>query len=181
MKPKSTVISCIILLLILSSPRISWGLGPSDSLLATFYNQTLTSYFSDTTRHKDQSKYGSILMQTDLDTSKLVKTIGKFKLQFYRSTTSEYEVLQEPYENNQGRSIYVISHQSLGKDTIDINIGGWTLEKINKSEIELALWCGGTMGYLPAARFIYNSENESWTYFGFHKLIEARIKELSKH
>jgi hypothetical protein len=164
-----------LLTLIIFFPSISFGQKINDSLLASLYNKTLTYYFSETGILKGQSKFMYVLVKTDFDTSKLIKRVGANRFRFYSSKTTEQSVLDEPLMNNKGRNIYSIYHQAYKKDSIDMNIGGWTIESISKKSISLAAWCGGTLGYIPDARFIYSKTNNAWIFKSDKELMNTKI------
>jgi hypothetical protein len=161
-------------------PTISFGQTLSDSLLCTFYNKILTLYFPDTTIHKDQAKFGCILLQTDLDTSKLIKNSGTNKFKFFSSKTKTQSVLERPLRKNRERSIYRITQKIIGFDTIDIKIGGWTITHVDKHNLTLGAWCGGRMGDIPDARFIYNKTINSWTFISLQELFDEEVLRLRK-
>ena len=61
--------------------------------------------------------------------------------------------------------------QFISKDTIDINFsqvflkvqkGLYLKPKLHFKKAELFLSCGGTNGYQPDFRYVYNSNNQSW-------------------
>ena len=158
-------------------PSISFGQTVNDSLLSTFYNKTLISYFSDTAYTKNQSEFNNILIQTEFDTIQLIKYYNKNKLTYFNSKTNIRSIIEKPYKKNNGRNIYWISHKLLQKDTVDINISGWTIIKITKKTMGLGAWCGGTMGYIPEGRFIFNSETKTWTFFCRKEIINNLLRK----
>ncbi len=168
-----------LILLAIFFPAISIGQTISDSLLGTFYNKTLVLYFPDTTVHKDQVKFGCIILQSDLDTSKLIKHSGLNKFKFINSNTNKKSILDKPLEKNKDRNIYWIN-QNAGTDTIDINIGGWTIEQVDKHNFLLGAWCGGIMGYIPNARFVYNKIINSWTFISGQEIRDEEELKLKK-
>jgi hypothetical protein len=161
-------------------PTISFGQNLSDSLLATFYNKTLSYYFSDSTTYHDQKIFGCILLKTEFDSSKLTKFIGPNRLSYFNSNSSEHSVLDKPLKKNKGRNIYWINHKLIGIDTVDINIGGWTIEEASRKKLYLAAWCGGTMGYIPDGRFIYDKPSDKWTFTTSREIIDQHNKRYSK-
>ena len=153
-----------LIILSFAFPTISLGQNLSDSLFATFYNKTLTYYYSDTTTYEDQIKFGCILYQTDFDTTKLLRTVGRNTFKFFTSKTNKHSLLNKPLKNNIDRRIYWIKHQTFGQDTVDITIGAWTITHVDKKHLSINVWCGGTMGYLPNARFIFNKLTNAWLF-----------------
>ena len=167
----------IIILLSCVLPILSFGQIVNDSLLATFYNITLSSFFPDSITTKDQLRFGNILIKTDFETKYLITTIGQNNLKYFSDKTPEYSVLTKPHKKNKGRSIYWIKHQLIGSDTIDINIGGWTIEKFEHRHLYLEAWCGGDMGYIPDGRFIFDDKNNKWIFQSYLELRNNKLKE----
>lgn len=167
----------ILFLLLNALPIISFGQMVSDSLLATFYNKTLSSFFSDSITTNDQLRFGNVLIKTDFETNFLITTIGKNNLKYFNDNTPEYSILNKPHKKNKGRSIYWINHKMIGTDTIDISIGGWTVEKFEHRHLYLAAWCGGDMGYVPDGRFIFDKEKSIWRFQSYLELREIKLKE----
>jgi len=167
----------IIILLLNVLPILSFGQIVNDSLLATFYNKTLSSFFADSIATKDQLRFGNVLIKTEFDKNYLITTIGQNNLKYFNDDTPEYSVLSKPRKKNKGRSIYWIKHQIIGIDTIDINIGGWTVEKFKHRHLYLAAWCGGDMGYIPDGRFIFDQKNNRWIFQSYHEFRDIKLKE----
>ena len=168
----------LLILLLFILPAISFGQNLNDSLLVVFYNITLTDYFSDSFPHPDQKKFGCLLIKTDFQTTKLIKSRGPNKFKYVNDYTHQNKVLVWPYRRNIGRSLYWINHKIIGADTLDVNIGGWTIEKVSRKKINLAAWCGGTMGYIPDGRFIYDKYSDKWTFTTSIEIIEEKSSEL---
>jgi hypothetical protein len=165
----------IVFLIIL--PTISFGQNLNDSLLVTFYNKTLTYYFSDSIPHPDQKKFACLLVKTDFQTARLIKSIGPNKFKYVNDNTHQNKVLVWPYRRNNGRSLYWINHKLIGNDTLDVNIGGWTLEQVRRKKMNIAAWCGGTMGYIPTGRFIYNKVTGIWLFTTSSEIIAQKKEE----
>ena len=167
----------ITILLLIALPNISFGQIVNDSLLATFYNKTLSCYFPDSITKKDQLRFGNILVNTDFDSQYLIKTIGENKLKYFNDSTPIHAALKKPHKKNKGRSVYWITHKAIGTDTIDVNIGGWTVLKFKHRQLHLAAWCGGDMGYIPEGRFVFDREKRSWRFQSYRELREIRLNE----
>ena len=121
----------LITILIIILPTVSLGQDINDSLLTTFYNKTIALYFSDTS-FSNKTKLDRILLQTDFDTTGLIKYSGLNKFKYFDSKTNKHSVLDKPFKINNGRNIYWVNHKIIQQDTIDINIGGWTIESVTK-------------------------------------------------
>ncbi len=162
-------------ILIIILPTVSFGQDITDSLLTTFYNKTIVSYFSDTA-FSNNVKFDRILVQTDFDITGLIKYSGLNKFKYFTSKTNKHSVLAKPFKINKGRAIYWINHKFIQQDTIDINIGGWTIESVTKKRMHLGAWCGGTMGYIPDGRFIFDKEKKTWTFISGQEIINQKMR-----
>jgi hypothetical protein len=170
----------IVLELCFFATFIANGQQLTDSLLTTFYNKTLTLYFSDTTSRKEDMKYSCMLVETNFDITRLVKTVGTKRLRYYNNKTSVIPLLDRPLKKNIGRGIYWVSHDTIAQDTIEINMGGWTIGNVKKKSIALGIWCGGTMGHIAAGRFVYDRSNQNWTFISGHQILQAKMDEFNK-
>lgn len=169
----------LIAILIIILPTVSFGQDINDSLLTTFYNKTITLYFSDTSsNHK--IKFDNILLQTDFDTLGLIKNSGLHKFKYFDSKTNKHSVLDRPFKINNGRHIYWVDHKIIQQDTIDINIGGWTIESVTKKRMSMSAWCGGPMGYIPDARFIFDKEKKTWKFISGEEIINQTMNLWKK-
>ncbi len=167
-----------ILIFILSFPNISSGQVPNDSLLSAFYNETIKDFFlkSSERNRKKQDKFKWKLIQTNIDSTNLIKSHGKDKFKYYNKR-NVHKVLSRPYKRNIGRDIYKIRYKSFGEDTIDILIVTWTIEKISKKNISFHGGCGGDMGYIPEGRFVFNKVTKSWIFYSYEDIVEQKLKE----
>ena len=83
-----------------------------------------------------------------------------------------------------------IKINNISSDTIDINIGGPSINvkkvlKIRKGriitrEVNYLAGCGGTMGYIPTARFIFDKEKNKWTFKDYEDILEEKLAERKK-
>jgi hypothetical protein len=167
--------TCILKILFLILPIISFGQNLNDSILMSFYNKTLTYYFSDSITLPDQKKFGCLLVKIDIETSSLIKNRGPNKFLYFNDSTEKNKILSWPYRRNNGRSIYRINHKLIGRDTVDIIIGGWTIEEASRKKLFLGVWCGGTLGYIPEGRFIYNKASDKWIFTTSGEIMEQEI------
>ena len=89
-------------------------------------------------------------------------------------------MFDKPFKINNGRNIYWVNHKIIQQDTIDINIGGWTIESVTKKTMSLGAWCGGTMGYIPDGRFIFDKEKKTWTFVSGKEIINQKMSLWKK-
>lgn len=167
-----------VLFLLLTS-AISYGRDPADSLLATFYDKTISYYFSDS-NYTREKKFNQVLLRTDFDTTLLPEKIGSVRFRYFSSKTNERVVLAKPLKRNKGRSIYSVGHTIIHPDTIDININGETVEQASKRLLVLAVWCGGTMGYIPDGRFVFDKASKSWNFINGREIMHQKAEALRR-
>ena len=83
------------------------------------------------------------------------------------------ELFNEAYrKNNHSLTLYRIYPKTISKDTIDINIAPISMKarkgvffkpkKLHFKKVEINIPCGGTNGYQPDFRYVYNSEINTW-------------------
>lgn len=150
----------------------------NDSLLATFYNKVLLQSFSKINGDGKEIFSNEVIIKTDFDTSRWVKNVGSRKFVFLGVKDNEHAILKRPYKKNKGRSIYRIKDTIFGKDTIDINIGAWTIASVDKRRMSILAPCGGALGYIPTARFIFDNTNGTWTFVSEQEMIDSKLVEL---
>ena len=89
-------------------------------------------------------------------------------------------------------ALFWASNKCISVDTIDINIGGWTVKfkrglyikkiegkrKLFRGMYYWSAWCRGTMGYIPTGRFIYNTKSKEWIYIIEQDIIKEKIKRM---
>jgi hypothetical protein len=166
----------VLTLTLIFLPTFFFGQVVNDSLIAEFYNQTISIHFS---KAADISQKTEIrIIQTEFDTSRLIKNLKSIKFKFINQETDKLSALEKPYKGNIGREIYWINHKFISQDTVDVNIGGWTIMKASRKGLSIAAWCGGTMGYIPTARFIRNENG--WRKMSSDEIMEEKKKEWKK-
>ena len=146
-----------------------------------FFNLTFKDYFTtidSTTNHyyvlKDSLPDG---IKTDYD---------KFKIHFI-TYPQAFPLIRKKNIS----ALYKARCTVISKDTVDIVIWGWSvdfkrvlrIEKINgKKKIitknyNFAVWCRGTLGYIPQGRFVYASEAGSWNYITEKSIVKNKLED----
>jgi hypothetical protein len=128
-----------------------------------------------TVRKKDE-KFKYKLIRINIDSTNLIRSNGKDKFKYYNKR-SVRKVLSRPYKRNNGRDIYNISYKPFGADTIDILISTWTIVKMTKKTFKIHVGCGGTMGYIPEGRFVFNQTTKSWTFYSYDDIVDQKLRE----
>jgi len=133
----------------------------NDSLLATFCNVVLENTFREDGINCGLNNSKEFIIQTDLDTARLIKRIGYDRLTYYKVEESLRSLLTKPWESNNGKVIYWIRPLVYNQDSVDFDIINATLQKVTEKTI-LSPWCCG--GDLPrlVTRFVYNREAKIW-------------------
>jgi hypothetical protein len=168
----------LLAILLIFLPTFLIGQVVNDSLLGTFYNQTITIHFSKAADSSHKMEFDCRIIQTEFDTIRLIKNLKSIKFKFINEKADKLGALEKPYKKNVGKEIYWINHKLISQDTVDINIGGWTIMKASKRGLSISAWCGGTMGYIPTVRFIKN-ENV-WRRMSSDEIMEEKKKEWEK-
>lgn len=92
----------------------------------------------------------------------------------YKFLSSD-ELFDYAYKHGKTLKLYRVSHKQISKDTIDINFGDLAL-KVKKGiffknglhfrEAIYTIACGGTDGYTPDYRFVYDKQTKTWKIVG---------------
>ena len=85
------------------------------------------------------------------------------------------ELFDYAYKHGKSLKLYRVTHKQISKDTIDINFGDLAL-KVEKGiflknglhfrEANYSIACGGTNGYMPDYRFVYDKQTKTWRIIG---------------
>jgi len=85
------------------------------------------------------------------------------------------ELFDYAYKHGKTLKLYRVTHKQISKDTVDINFGDLAL-KVKKGiffknglhfrEANYSLACGGTNGYRPDFRFVYDNQTRTWKIIG---------------
>jgi hypothetical protein len=75
------------------------------------------------------------------------------------------------------------------KDTINVDIGGWSI-RVTKVKFKkgkpipihstFAASCGGTLGYIPTCRFVFDKITNSWTRYTWQQTANAIMKSRQR-
>jgi hypothetical protein len=139
-------------------------------------NQTLYSFFEDSIVIHEQGKFKDVLIEIDFDIYCLIKETKYLKFEYLSlNKEDEYKKYIKPLKNKQYRMIYFLRYTSLSIDTIDITISSSNIYKGGEKGYEVAILSGGTMGYIPQGRFIFDKKNGEWSFISERMILEDKI------
>jgi hypothetical protein len=85
------------------------------------------------------------------------------------------ELFDYAYKHGKSLKLYRVTHKQISKDTIDISFGDLALQVkkgiffkngLHFREANYSLACGGTNGYIPDFRFVYDNQTKTWEIIG---------------
>jgi hypothetical protein len=130
--------------------------------LDSMYLKTLKSQFD--LMLSSGHKYFRVDKNTERIKDKVNVDIFKF--------ISENDLINKSIKEKKTISVYFVVHKIISIDTVDINISDASLtakKTLWKRKANFAVSCGGTNGYVPTARFAYNSLTMTWDRIDFIK------------
>jgi hypothetical protein len=92
----------------------------------------------------------------------------------YKFLSSD-ELFDYAYKQGKTLKLYRVTHKQISNDTVDINFGDLTLEVkkgiffkngLHFREANYSIACGGTNGYIPDFRFVYDKQTKTWRIIG---------------
>ena len=161
----------------------------TDSLFVDFFDKTFNDYFGNAVNRLEKqfndtsAKVFYILKDSVPENVKIDYPNFKLKLVDY---SQAYPLIKK----RKMTSLYWARNNIISADSVDIVIGGWSTEfkrvfrfpKINgKRKLILGnynfgAWCGGTLGYIPQGRFIFESKLKKWKYLTENEVINEKIE-----
>jgi hypothetical protein len=144
-----------------------------DSLVVSFCNSTIQYYYAEFAKPTDSLELLSYKLQnhyilkSDI-TPHLKVNFNNFKVSY---STQQQALERICLTEHRTGSLEKIQVTQL-KDTINVDIGRWviTVTKVKfengkpvpvDSSFEVS--CGGTLGYIPTCRFVFDKKSNSWT------------------
>tara|TARA_R110002051_G_scaffold307680_2_gene378847 strand:- start:10 stop:519 length:510 start_codon:yes stop_codon:yes gene_type:complete len=154
--------SNLLLILILISSTVSGqnnSIEPSelDSLYVQALNSRIDVILGSGWNYVELNEYGKRIKNLDVSYR-------------YKFLTNK-ELVDLSIQKKKTINVYRVLHKIISKDTIDINFGivNVTAKRgiffsrgIKFKKAEFSLSCGGTNGYQPDIRFVFNEKKKSW-------------------
>jgi hypothetical protein len=163
-------VAAIILTLFLS--ETSFGQKYPQALVDSFCNLTIEYYYTDFIKPLDSVE---ALTFKPIDPYILKSELTPNLKSNFRDFTVRYVTKQEALEDfvktkNRTGSLEELCVTQL-QDTINIDIGGWAVRvtkvkyrngKAIPINSNFTASCGGTIGYIPTCRFVYDKTTNTW-------------------
>src|ERR1700749_4307987 len=151
----------------------------NDSLITACINKTISYTFKDTIFKKLTKRKPPIIIATDLDTLHLLKEVDDKQVLYITARYKKYKKLLKTKDED-GQSVYTLSYEIYkSRDTIDVVIGESKI-LFKKKMIYVAHSCGGTAGYIPNGRFVFNGENKQWRCYSWSEMADAYFYKIKK-
>ena len=162
----------------------SLGQDYSKTLIDSFCNSTIKYYYTEIPKPKDSLKAVSfnprnhLILKSDV-TQGLRTLYGQFIIHFL----TQQEALEKICLTKDRRGVLDKITVVKLHDTIDIDISGWTV-KVTSFKIKngrptfihsiFAAGCGGTSGYIPTCRFVFDYKESIWIRSTSTEIVEAK-------
>ena len=168
----------------------AFGQNYSQALVDSFCNSTIEFYYAEFAKPTDSIKAANIkpknpfIIKSDI-TKNLRRQYKDFDVYFL----TQQEVLEKiSLTKNRTGSLEKILVTQL-KDTVNIDIVGWSI-KVTKVKFvkgrptnihsNFGASCGGTLGYIPTCRFVYDKVKNEWTRFTWTQTADAIMSKRNK-
>ena len=182
----------ILLLFILTVTISSTTLGQNypQTLVDSFCNSTIEFYYSEFAKPTDSIKAVNFKPKNPYITkSDITKNLQTQYKNFNVYFLTQQEVLEKiSLTKSRTGSLDKIVVIQLA-DTINIDIVGWSI-KVTKVKFvkgrptnihsNFGASCGGTLGYIPTCRFVYNKLKNGWTRYTWTETADAIMSKRNK-
>ena len=168
----------------------SFGQKYPQTLVDSFCNETILYYYTDFAKPLDSIEANTYkprdpyILKSELTTN--------LKAQF-NDFTVRYVTQQQALEEiaatkDKTGALDKISVTQL-HDTINVDISGWTIQvtKVKRKNgknipvhSNFLASCGGTLGYIPTCRFVYNRSTKKWTRYTWQQTVDAIVQARQK-
>ena len=168
----------------------TFGQSYSKTLVDSFCNSTIEFYYSEFAKPIDSIEAlnykprNPFIIKSDL-TKNLQTTYMNFNVDFLTQQEALEKICLTKSRTGSLEKIVVKQFQ----DTINIDIVGWTI-KITKVKFvkgrptnihsNFGASCGGTLGYIPTCRFVYDKTKNVWTRFTWTETADAIMSKRNK-
>jgi hypothetical protein len=156
------------------------------TLVDSLCNVTIDYYYTDFSKPIDSVEVltyklkPAYILESEL-TRNLKTEFKDFTVRYVTQQQAIDEFVKTEDRTGSLEKIFVTQLQ----DTINIDIGGWAVRvtkvKYKKGKVipvhaNFAASCGGTLGYIPTCRFVYDRTTNSWTRNTWQQTADGKMK-----
>lgn len=164
----------------------TFGQKYSQTLIDSFCNVTIDYYYTDFAKPFDSIEAQTYkptdpyILKSDL-TRNLKTKFKNFTVRYVTQQQAIDEFVKTEHRTGSLEKIFVTQLE----DTINIDIGGWTVQvakvkykngKAIPVHSNFGVSCGGTLGYIPTCRFVFNTTTNNWTRYTWQQTADAKKK-----
>ncbi len=160
------------------------------SLVDSFCNVTIEYFYTDFAKpldsiealtYKPRNPY---ILNSEFTTN-LKNQFKDFTVRYVTQQQALEEFVKTKNRTGALEKLFVTQLQ----DTINVDIGGWAVQvtkvkykngKAIPVHSNFAASCGGTLGYIPTCRFVFDRTTNSWTKYTWQQTVEAIMKARQK-
>lgn len=147
----------------------------NDSLIAGFVSRTVTDFVEYwNTEFPNHQPKRNITLITPVAPNLLPDTINGLPVRVFPDF---YGFRKRKNRKLTKEKIYRVKVDTIAVDTIDVNMIGCEVT-IERKTTNIAVDCGGTMGYIPDGRFVYDAATKQWHYSFYRELLEEKVMNL---
>ena len=160
------------------------------NLVDSFCNSTIEYYYTDFAKPLDSLEAltykpeNPLILKSDI-TRNLKQNFNDFAVYYL----TQQEALEKIcLTKSRSGALDKITVTQL-KDTINVDINGWGI-KVTKVKFKngkpipihsnFIASCGGTLGYIPTCRFVFDKNSNSWTRYTFQQTADAIMQSRQK-
>ena len=168
----------------------AFGQKYPQALVDSFCNETIKYYYTDFAKPLDSIEAldfkprNPYILKSELTTN-LKNRFAEFTVHYVTQQQALEEIAGTEDKTGALEKISVTHLQ----DTINIDIDGWAIKvtKVKRKNgktipihSNFMASCGGTLGYIPTCRFIFDKTINSWTKFTWQQTADAILAERQK-
>lgn len=168
------------LLLFLSVRFVSYGQTDTSSLSKSFIEKTIQYYYNP--QASGESNKPTFLILNDTVTNNIQTDYSNFNVAFVTRDEAIDKISKTKKKSGQ---LDKIKTKWLSLDTFDVSIAGWgvSVKKVNqlvsgqkiKYHSYFMASCGGTLGYIPTCRFVFDKAMNSWTQIRDTEIVKQKL------
>lgn len=166
----------------------AFGQKYPQTLLDSFCNETIRYYHATFLIRPDSNEvptYNSRVMYVlkGAHTTNLKTNHDNFTVCFVTREQALEEFVKTEHRTGSLENLHITQL----RDTIDVDFGNWVVEitevkwengKLIPVHSKFSVSCGGTLGYIPTCRFIFDNTTNRWTKYTWQQIANESSRRL---